>query len=238
MEEFDIDRLKDYLNNRLSKEEKDSIESRLESDPEFKEQFRIHKSLLVGVEYHFDKQLKQSLKNHETKLKKRKLSLVMSIAASFLIIAMLSYWIWDINPGHSDVFLKYYKPYYNVVDEPQRDSVLFPDDATAFQLYDKGEYLNAIGGFRNALTRNPHNAQASFYLGLSYLAVNQPDSAVRFLDKSYPGEPALSEPAQWYVGLAYLKSGRTEEAKKVFKEIANTTGAYRDNAASILEDIQ
>ena len=238
MEEFDIELLKDYLNNRLSKEEKDSIERKLESDPEFKEQFRINKSLLEGIEFHFDKQLKQSFKDREIKLKKRRLSLVMSVAASFLIIAMLSYWMWDINSGHSDVYLKYYKPYYNVVDEPKRDSVLLPDDASAFQLYDKGEYSEAIGGLRNALVSNPNNAQASFYLGLSYLALNQPDSAVRYLDKSYQGESSLSEPAQWYLGLAYLKSGRTEDAKKVFKEIYNTSGGYRDRAESILEDLQ
>ena len=88
MEEFDIERLKDYLNNRLSKEEKDSIENKLESDPQFKEQFEINKSLLEGIEYHFDKQLKQSFKDREIKLKKRKLSLVLAVAASFLVIAM------------------------------------------------------------------------------------------------------------------------------------------------------
>ena len=237
MEEFDIERLKDYLNNRLSKEEKDSIENRLESDPQFKEQFEINKSLLEGIEYHFDKQLKQSFKDREIKLKKRKLSLVLAVAASFLVIAIFSYRAWDINPNHTEVFLKYYKPYYNVVDEPKRDSFLLADDASAFQLYDKGEYRKAIGGLQSALTRNPQNAHASFYLGLSYLALDQPDSAVRYLNKSYQGESALSEPAQWYLGLAYLKSGRTEEAKKVFKEIANTRGGYRDRAESILEDL-
>jgi len=210
----------------------------LERDPQFKEQFEINKSLLEGIEYHFDKQLKQSFKDREIKLKKRRLSLVMSVAASFLIIAVLSYWMWDINSGNSDVFLKYYKPYYNVVDEPKRDSVLLPDDVSAFKLYDKGEFPKAIGALRGALTKNPHDAQASFYLGLSYLAVNQLDSAVLYLNKSYQGEIEFSEHAQWYLGLAYLKSGRTEEAKKVFKEISNTTGAYRDRAESILKDLQ
>src|SRR5688500_6906456 len=124
MEEFDIERLKDYLNNRLSKEEKDSIENRLESDPDIKEQYESNKSLLEGIEYHFDKQLKQSFKDREIKLKKRKLSLVLAVAASFLVIAIFSYRAWDIHPNHTEVFLKYYKPYYNVVDEPKRDSFL------------------------------------------------------------------------------------------------------------------
>lgn len=238
MEEFDIERLKDYLNNRLSKEEKDSIESRLESDPEFKAEFKIHKSLLDGIEYHFDRQLKQSFKDRETKLKKRRLSMAMAIAASFLVIAIFSYRMLDINPNHNEVFLKYYKPYYNVVDEPQRESVLPPDDASAFQWYDKGEYLRAIAGLRSAFTRNPNNHEASFYLGLCYLAVNQPDSAVLYLNKSYQGESALSEPAQWYLGLAYLKSGKTGMANKVFSEISNKTGGYRTRAESILEELQ
>lgn len=238
MDEFDIDRLKDYLDNRLSKEEKDSIESRLESDPEFKKQFNIHKSLLEGVEYHFDKQLKQSFKDREIKQRKRRRLMVMAAAASFLILAILSYQLWDTNLNHTEVFLQYYKPYYNVVDEPNRDSVLLADGASAFQLYDKGEYPKAIEGLRSALASDPHNAQTSFYLGLSYLAANQPDSAIRYLDKGYPGESAFSEPAQWYLGLAYLKSGRTEAAKNIFKEISDATGAYQDRAESILEDLQ
>ena len=87
---------------------------------------------------------------------------------------------------------------------------------SAFQLYDKGEYRKAIGGLRSALTRNPQNAHASFYLGLSYLALDQPDSAVRYLDKSYQGESAFSEPAQWYLGFGLFEIRQNRRGEKSF----------------------
>ena len=236
MEEFDIERLKDYLNNRLSKEEKAAIENRLESDPEFKTQFKIHESLLEGIEYHFDKQLKQSLKDHETKGKKRKLYVAMAVAASFLAIAIFSYQMLYVSVNDSEIFLKYYKPYYNVIDEPQRNSTS-ANDGSVFQLYDKGEYHKAIAGLRNSLAISPQNLEASFYLGLSYLAVNQLDSAVLYLNKSSQQVSAFLEPAQWYLGLAYLKSGKTGTAKKVFREISNKPGGYRNRAEVILEEL-
>ena len=237
MEEFDIDRLKDYLNNNLSKEEKAALENRLKSDPEFKAEFEIHKSLLDGIEYHFDKQLKQSLKVREAKVKKRRLYQVMAIAASLSLIAIFSYQMFNLSRNDSEIFLKYYKPYYNVVDDPQRNTSIPPGDASVFQLYDKGEYNKAIAGLRSALAINPTNHEASFYLGLSHLAMDQPDSAVLYLNKGAQQGSAFSEPAQWYLGLAYLKSGKIEMAKKVFTAISNKPGGYRDRAEAILGEL-
>ena len=236
MKEFDIDRLKDYLSNNLSKEEKAEIENSLESDPEFKTQFEIHKSLLDGIEYHFDKQLKESFNVHEAKSKKRRLYQVMGVAASFLLVAVFSYQMLEVSRDDSEIFLKYYRPYYNVVDEPERNSIP-ADGASAFQLYDKGEYGKAIADLRNEVAINPYNHEASFYLGLSHLAVNQPDSALLYLDKNSGQVSAFSEPAQWYLGLAYLKSGKIEMAKKIFTEISNKPGGYRDKAEAILGDL-
>ena len=237
MEEFDIDRLKDYLNNNLSKEEKAAFENRLESDPEFKAEFKIHKSLLVGIEYHFDRQLKQSLKDHETGRKKRRLYQVMAAAASFLAIAIVSYQMVNMSRNDSELFLKYYKPYYNVVDEPQRNPSLPGGDTSVFQLYDKGEYNKAIAGLRSAITINPNNDEASFYLGLAHLAEDNTDSAVLYLNKGSQQVSAFSEPAQWYLGLAYLKSGKIEMAKRVFTEISNKPGGYRDRAEAVLGEL-
>jgi hypothetical protein len=67
--------------------------------------------------------------------------------------------------------------------------------------------------------------------------MDQTDSAVLYLNKGSQQVSAFSEPAQWYVGLAYLKSGKIEMAKKVFTAISNKAGGYQDRAEAILQDI-
>ncbi|TRO79496.1 tetratricopeptide repeat protein [Desulfuromonas acetexigens] len=87
-----------------------------------------------------------------------------------------------------------------------------------FAYMQKGEYLDAVGAFQQAIKENPNFALAHFRLGEVYHALDKWELAVASLRKAAELAPVVPE-IRYKLGLAHMKNGQTPEALAAFEEV-------------------
>ncbi|HLL42411.1 MAG TPA: tetratricopeptide repeat protein, partial [Segetibacter sp.] len=83
---------------------------------------------------------------------------------------------------------------------------------------------------------------AHYYLAQSYMSRNNAINAVRELEKAIKIAPDArwENKVQWYLALAYLKTGQIQRAKTLLKEVVNNDKAnnYKQKAIKLLKELQ
>ena len=239
----DIDEVKRFLKGEMPEEEHHAYEERIKQDPVFAKEVQANKALLVSMNIHYKRLLKQKLQASHKKSEPRQRSLywyrVSAIAASFLLITFSAYY-WLIAPtNHQKLFEAYYKPYYNVYEDPARSS-----EATqvrrhkALMLYEKKEYKDAIVLFEEELLKSPDDTGLLFYNALAHIGARKTDEAIEMLQRVLNAkEKKYLEPAQWYLALALLQGKKSEEAKEILLSIQSLNNGYSERATHILQKL-
>lgn len=121
----------------------------------------------------------------------------------------------------------------------------------SFDYYEAAQYNDALNAFNsvdpNSTTRGDSADKKkiefyiSYYKSLSYLANNNASKAIAELQKAMKGSPDKSSTvkAQWYLALAYLKTGRYKVAEQLLNQLAenNRAGEYRHKAIALKEEM-
>lgn len=164
-------------------------------------------------------------------------------------------------PADNDLFSKYYRP-YGVRDVPQTaqretpENLLLQDTQTAARNaqemastiemeglsdYQDGRYADASQKLEAVLTAKPKEPESLFYAGIAHLAEGQLDSSIMRLEEAIGGEQPTDTPvkqaASWYLSLAYLKAGNTEQAKNSLQQVANSDSPYSAQANQLLQEL-
>lgn len=84
--------------------------------------------------------------------------------------------------------------------------------------FQKGDYVDAIGLYREAINANPRYAQAYLRLGETYYAMDKIDLAIPEFTKALDFAPNYAE-AHYRLGLAYLKKRQPKQAKPQFEAV-------------------
>jgi len=109
----------------------------------------------------------------------------------------------------------------------------------AIDNYNLNNYDKAIVLYQEVLTIGDGNIEDNFFLGLSYLYVNQSDKSIPFfktsIDLPLSSDFRSKEIIHWYLSLAYIKAGELEEAKKELNIIIEAGGLRKSQAAELLE---
>lgn len=126
----------------------------------------------------------------------------------------------------------------------KRGLVLKPTDfqaniVVANALFDSGNFDEAEGYYAKALEINPKDLNARTDLGTTFVERTSPDyvKAISEFDKALEIDPK-HEPSLYYLGIAYLRKGDAENAKKALArlEAANPSseliGRLRQNMES------
>jgi tetratricopeptide (TPR) repeat protein len=123
---------------------------------------------------------------------------------------------------------------------------------SAFVHYENAEFENAITAIENAdlniVTRGSKADEKlvsfykEYYLGLSYLAINQKTKAVIALEKALTNSPDASckNKAQWYLSLAYLKTGKLDKIENLLNQLARDkkAGIYQNKAVKLQDELE
>lgn len=83
----------------------------------------------------------------------------------------------------------------------------------AINSYQKGEYPNAISLFKSILKNNEKDGEVLYFLGVSQIETNDPNSAQRSLQKAAKLLPQDARPIS-ALALAAVKRGKIKEARK------------------------
>lgn len=224
----------DYVNKRLSKEDREAFEHRIENEAALAESFEEYQLIVGGIEFSAAHALKQKLVEHEKGYRRKKTDpyLFYKVAAGLILLSVISYLIiqYSFDKSYPELYAEYYNPYPNVIDPLNRADN--NNDLSIYQLYESQQYAELIERIGNETQTDSE----IFYLGQSYLALNKTDLAIeRF--KSVTEESNFYEVSQWYLALAYLKSQDTVQLNSTLKIIVSEQGDYSNRAQKLLEDL-
>lgn len=228
--EHDIDLIEKALMDRLDAQESLRFEEKMKEAP-FAERFHQEKAIYEQIQDEGKNRLKDTLRVYESSLKRlphRHRAIWIAVAASLLLLA---FWVLPHllkNPSEQ-LFAAYYNPLPNLVDPINKSG---QDERSPFQLYELGEYREALNQF-NQLSDNPNNA---FYKALCLLELNGLDQAIQQLTLiAGQSDHPYHREGQWFLALAHLKAKQTQEAKQVLTEIGEDGASfYADKAREIL----
>ena len=211
-----------YFENALSPKERLEFNDLLQNDESFRKEFLFHKDLKKAISKHQNEELKETLGKFESNLNQNSRFSVIPVkwlaAASLAILLSVGSWTVKnyVFPSNERIFETFYEPYPNTVLPIVRGDEIHTIEYRAFLAYEAGEYHKAINLFNSV--ENSEDKYIQFYQALCLLSVDKTEEAIqtlRPLTESSPGtlqNMDCRQKATWYVGLAYLKQGKEQEA--------------------------
>lgn len=110
--------------------------------------------------------------------------------------------------------------------------------ASAIASYKTGDYLIAASLFSESVLKDKASVSPRFFLGLTQLALKDYDRAISLLTGVVNESGEYSKEAQWYLGLAYIKTGDKPKATQCFEYLAKSDGFYRERSEKILRRLK
>ena len=211
-----------YINGTMEASELKDFNDYLKIDSEFKTQVEDYKTIFQGIE---EQSLKEQLNTFHAEISKPEtknpifkkvhyLFFSKIAAAAAIIIAMGSIWFFSGSPNQK-IYANYFKPDPGLATTmSSTDNFEFYD---AMVHYKHKNYDLSIKKWSILSQKNPSNDTLNYFLGVAHMANKNMDKAIPYLEKTTkntnPEFPFLKD-AYYYLGLAYIKEGNINLAKK------------------------
>lgn len=227
--------IKAYLNNTVDQQEKvlfSSHFSTCELCNEVKESFATVNQLGINEDI---TDLKEELFESVNKRNLTSRRLFLSrIAAGILlpITGVTAFFYWNTNTNerlYQENFHSYTIPEMTTRgnETSSYEDISMPKDLkVAINFYTEKKYKESIPYFEAYRKKQPHNAYATFLMGLAQLEENNIDSAISSLDEVRINDTALYEDATWYLALAYTKKKNKSAAVQLLSELIDNSKFY------------
>lgn len=219
-----LEAIERYINGTMDLKERKDFDDYLKIDSDFRIQVEEIKTILSGIEtqalkeelnvFHQDIENQQNKKDNYKKIQFLKLS--KWVAAAAVVIAMVSIWFFSSSPSQK-LYAKYFAP------DPGLPTTMSStnnfDFYDAMVSYKHGDYKKAIEKWTVLLETKPQNDTLNYFIGMAHMNSKDVNRAIPFLERTVQSQdsfPLINE-ANHYLGLAYLKEGNIELAKKHFK---------------------
>ena len=215
----ELEKIDRYLSGEMDAGEQAAFSAQMESDPVLKAQVAEARLLFLGIKESalrteldaFHKELPQKQKTGTTRTMFSNKTWLA--AASIILLALVSFlWIYNRDANEEKLFAKYYEA------DPGLMTTMGVSEDYEFNRgmvdYRSGKYTEAIKRWEPIAAAQPLRDTLQYFLGVAHLAAGNTASAITYLNKLVLSESAFKEDAYWYLGLAKLKAGEKEEAKK------------------------
>lgn len=137
------------------------------------------------------------------------------------------------------LFNSYYEPFsaisYVTRGNTTDDQESFYAGVTSYKI---GDYESATKGFSNAILKDSSFIASRFFMGLTQLALKNYNQAINMFNGISGRSGEFSKETEWYLGLAYLRTGEKEKAVKYFELLAQSPGFYMDRSVKILHRLK
>ncbi|MCU0474325.1 MAG: hypothetical protein MUC93_13350 [Bacteroidales bacterium] len=170
---------------------------------------------------------------------KRSFFRYFSLSAAAIIFAIVFINILSPLYNPEKLFNSYYEPLNAVLPGTRSLDIDQPDNySSAIEKYKLGDYQSAAIEFSNALLKDNSAIIPRFYLGITQLELGNYDQAINLLSEVLGSLGEYGKDAEWYLGLAYLKTGEKGKASACFEILAQTSGFYQKRADKILRRLK
>jgi tetratricopeptide (TPR) repeat protein len=245
--EADIALVERYFDSELNDAELKSFSLRMESDENFKSLVEQEKVLIAAIRYEGAVSSLKYLEDLEAKLQKEtpiRLSsgstkwYYYAAAAVIGVTVLAAVFMNTLNDNPDELFQAYFTPYPNMFDATTRSSESVASKRKeAFQAYEQGDYQKAASLFQDLLKDNKE-AGVMLLLGNANLILGNVDEAKKNFIELNRDFDELDMQAKWYLSLCYLKSGETDKARAILKELGDTEISYATKARELLEKVK
>jgi tetratricopeptide (TPR) repeat protein len=261
-EEKDRFLIHNYVNNELEPPELIEFENRLKKDKQLSKEVTLLKDIDLFCECNALKNIQQEYmsgkNNHMQFLKNNNVSDLVKNKSTFnpvkvrkikkwLAAASIAFLLISGGEAVQNYLLtrdslenRLYEAYYEPFDKTGQYDLNTNALKLAQQKYTNGEYENALFSFQNLPTSLSIAAERHFYIGLSFMELEQYEKAIENFEqvtKRPEGIGYLAQ-TQWYIGLCYLKTGDKEKAMDIFKIILSYKDLNYKKAKKILKKLE
>lgn len=207
-----------YLKNQMSDQETEAFRKRIEEEPELAAQVKNVQLLTVGIaEAALTEKLNEYHKGIPTaKIKKMSVQSIRYrwLAAASVILILVAVWFSGMFTSRDQrLYSEYYVPDSGLV------TAMGESDNYTFDLgmvdYKSEKYQLAITKWEALLKEKPESDTLQYFLASARLAKGDIQKAISDFEKvlTHPNSVFLSD-TYWYLGLALLQQGKTDEAVK------------------------
>jgi TolA-binding protein len=249
--EQDITLVERYFDAELNEDELKNFNARVTQDDTFKALVHREKIIIGAIRSQGLMDNLQYLKTIEEKLEHEHPTLHSSkirpwhyyaAAACVLLALAVTFLLPSQQTSSDELFAAYFTPYSNIFEptvrsaEPKGSNQGAAKRSEAFQAYERGDYDRAAILFAQLL-KEKNESSVLFLLGNSNLMIGKAREAQENFVTLIRDFDDLDLPAKWYLSLSYLKSGDTENARKILKELGETEVSYASKAKELLEKV-
>ena len=233
-----------YFANTLTSRQQQQLEWLLLNDETFSEALNFEKEIRETIVFNERQKLKERFRTLDMQDARpvRKLAGWWYAAASVVVLVGLT-WFFSSKPSQMTterLYAQYMETYPNMVTPLVRGHI--PQDelmAEAMMLYDKQAYSESAVLLQQVYDEQP-NHQAAFYLAICQLMLENPSEAIALLEMKDWRESAYFSPSvvDWYLGLAYLKTGDERQAIPLFKRVVASDNRLSEEANRIVKALE
>jgi tetratricopeptide (TPR) repeat protein len=127
-----------------------------------------------------------------------------------------------------------YKSVQPVIND-NRDVATLQDDA--MKSFNSGDYNTAAENFDKILKREPDNADALYFGGISDYINGKTAKSENNFDKLLKKGNKYLEGSKWYKANILIKKGHSEAAKPLLQDLSNSNGSYKERAIKKLAEM-
>lgn len=234
-----------YLQNDLSNEDLSSFEEALVNDLDFGREFQELKEIQLGVKASARKDIKsflnemeEDIQHRESTLNNYKMKRMISVAASVVLIATISFFALNQNtqPSLQDIYSENFSHYENLNGQVRGATESSSLQSQATRAYDMGNYSLAAASYAE-LVKTDKSANNYFYMGLSNLEAKNYSEAVSNLNATINNFDAFDKQAKWYLSLAHFANENEEAAIATLISLTAENSAYKERAESVLSEM-
>ncbi|MBN2805618.1 MAG: tetratricopeptide repeat protein [Prolixibacteraceae bacterium] len=244
----EIKKIDAYLLNYLNLEEQELIEEQMANDPRYKKEIKLNREINEAILEEDIPRLRASLQQISDEEKPatniRKFipasfrstpaKMIGAAASLFAIISAGSIVMNQQHASAGELYQKYYQPYEST--GLYRTSSVLAREMAGVDLYNQGNYTEALEQFSKVLRENPEHPMCNFYSGLSYQEIEEYRKAISYYQNVINEKDNLFiEQAEWYMALCYLKTDHQSKAYSIFNQILDKNGYYSKDAQEIMK---
>lgn len=240
--EEDYTQIEAYLNGSLKNEEKKKFEEKLTANSSLARELALHKMAIDIVRVNEDLEAKRYLQSLDRKLtrqneQKRAIRTYGILALLLVSFALILFFRLNSTTDKSpeQLYAEYFSP-YSADFLLKRNESIGPEEE-ALMHYTNKEYDKVLYIYDNIPDEKTTNLMR-LLLGVSYLTVDQSDTAILLFVEVIELQNQWSGIAEWYLGLAYLKSKNMEAAKQQFQKIVDNKGYNAKEAKEVLYNLE
>jgi len=241
-----IELIEAFFEGRLDAEEMQRVQLLLDTQPEFKEEFELYKTLVTGIKSLHAGEIKSQLQKIDEELDEKHRRIHKSgnfffgtqwaIAATLTVILMSAgYWIYQSKFSERAIALKYY------VEDPGLPVLMSSGNNKAFDEamnhYKLGQYQESFSSMENLLASDTSNDTLLYYSGVNLLKLDKYNEAVEYFRKvmSDPSSEFFQD-AQYRLAFCLLIEKKRGEAVTILSAISHDqSNPYRESALQLLQ---